>query len=68
MRQTRAHDCQIKELLYPEKKKPSKNFLANNYRQIKLIQEQNRLKKQKLEAYVERNYIIILIFLKLFII
>jgi hypothetical protein len=68
MRQTRAHDCQIKELLYPEKKKSSKNFLSNNYRQIKLIQEQNRLKKQKLEAYVERNYIIILIFLKLFII
>ncbi len=58
MRQTRAHDCQIKELLYPEKKKPAKNFLSNNYRQIKLIQEQNRLKKQKLEAYVERNYII----------
>lgn len=68
MRQTRAHDCQIKELLYPEKKKSSKNFLSNNYRQIKLIQEQNRLKKQKLEAYVERNYIIILIFLKPFII
>jgi hypothetical protein len=68
MRQTRAHDCQIKELLYPEKKKSSKNFLSSNYRQIKLIQEQNRLKKQKLEAYVERNYIIILIFLKLFII
>ena len=68
MRQTRAHDCQIKELLYPVQKKPSKNFLSSNYRQIKLIQEQNRLKKQKLEAYVERNYIIILIFLKLLII
>jgi hypothetical protein len=55
MRQTRAHDCQIKELLYPEKKKPSKNFLSSNYRQIKLIQEQNRLKKQKQDAYVERK-------------
>mgnify|MGYP006873119741 CR=1 FL=1 len=62
MRQTRAHDCQIKELLYPEKKKPTKNFLSNNYRQIKLIQEQNRLKKQKLEAYVERNYLLYNIF------
>ena len=56
MRQTRAHDCQIKELLYPEKKKSSKNFLSNNYRQIKLIQEQNRLKKEKKDSYVERNY------------
>ena len=55
MKQTRAHNCQIKELLYPVKKKPSKNFLSSNYRQIKLIQEQNRLKKQKQEAYVERN-------------
>lgn len=68
MRQIR-HDCQIKEILYPHTNpKSSKNFRSNNYRQIKLIQEQNRLKKQKLEAYVERNYIIILIFLKLFII
>ena len=56
MRQTRAHDCKIKELLYPEKKKPSKNFLSNNYRQIKLIQEQNRIKKQEKESYVERKY------------
>lgn len=55
MRQSRAHDCQIKELLYPEKKKPSKNFLSSNYRQIKLIQEQNRLKKEKKDSYVERN-------------
>ena len=60
MRQTRAHDCQIKQLLYPEKKKPNKNFLSNNYRQIKLIQEQNRLKKQKQDAYVERNYYILI--------
>ena len=60
MRQSRAHDCQIKELLYPEKKKPNKNFLSSNYRQIKLIQEQNRLKKQKQDSYVERNkYILI---------
>ena len=55
MRQSRAHDCQIKELLYPEKKKPSKNFLSSNYRQIKLIQEQNRLKKEKKNSYVERK-------------
>ena len=50
------HDCQIKEILYPNtKSKPTKNFLSSNYRQIKLIQEQNRLKKQKQDTYVERN-------------
>ncbi len=55
MRRSKMNDCQIKELLFPEKKKPSKNFLSSNYRQVKLIQEQNRLKKQKQESYVERN-------------
>ncbi len=55
MRQTK-HDCQIKEILYPHtNNKPPKNFLSSNYRQIKLIQEQNRLKKQKQEAYIERK-------------
>ena len=55
MRPTK-HDCQIKNILYPNtNNKPSKNFMSDNYRQIKLIQEQNRLKKQKKDAYVERN-------------
>ena len=52
------HDCQIKEILYPHTNpKSSKNFHSNNYRQIKLIQEQNRLKKQKQDNYVARKYI-----------
>ena len=56
MRPTK-HDCQIKDILYPNtNNKLSKNFMSDNYRQIKLIQEQNRLKKQKKDAYVERNY------------
>ena len=56
MRPTK-HDCQIKDILYPNNNnKSSKNFMSDNYRQIKLIQEQNRLKKQKKDAYVERNY------------
>ena len=55
MRQTK-HDCQIKEILYPiTNRKPTKNFRSNNYRQIKLIQEQNRLKKQKQDTYVARK-------------
>lgn len=55
MRQTK-HDCQIKEILYPQTKpKLTKSFLSSNHRQIKLIQEQNRLKKQKQDNYVERN-------------
>jgi len=55
MRPTK-HDCQIKEILYPiTNRKPTKNFRSNNYRQIKLIQEQNRLKKQKQDTYVARK-------------
>ena len=55
MRQTN-NDQQIKEILYPHANpKPQKNFMSSNYRQIRLIQEQNRLKKQKKDAYVERN-------------
>ena len=55
MRQTK-HDCQIKEILNPHKKqKQTKNFLSSNFRQIKLIQEQNRLKKQKQDTYVARK-------------
>ena len=55
MRPTK-HDCQIKELLYPHtNQKSSRNFISSNYRQIKLIQEQNRLKKQKQDTYVKRK-------------
>ena len=55
MRQTK-HDCQIKHILYPHtKQKQTKNFLSSNHRQIKLIQEQNRLKKQKQDTYVARK-------------
>ena len=60
MRQTK-HDCQIKEILYPHSnRKPSKNFLSSNYRQIKLIQEQNRLKKEKQDTYIARKYNLII--------
>ena len=55
MTQPRTREFQIKQLLYPETKKPTKNFVSSNYRQIKLIQEQNRLKKQKQDNYVERK-------------
>ena len=47
---SKSNDCQIKEILYPDiNKKPLKNFLPRNYKQIKIIQEQNRLKKQQQE-------------------
>lgn len=45
---SRKNNCQIKELLYPElNKKPLKNLIPKNYKQIKRIQEQNRIKKQQ---------------------
>ena len=57
MRQTN-NDSQIRGILYPQANtKPQKNFMSSNYRQIKLMQEQNRLKKQKQDNYVERNLI-----------
>ena len=45
---SKINDSQIKELLYPDlNKKPLKNFLPINYKQIKIIEEQNRIKKQQ---------------------
>ena len=55
MRQSKGHDFQIKDILYPEKPKPKKNFLSSNFRQIKIIQEQNRQKKQLQSEYIERK-------------
>ena len=48
---SRKNDSQIKDLLYPDlNKKPLKNLIPKNYKAIKQIQEQNRIKKkQKLE-------------------
>ena len=45
---SRKNDSQIKDLLYPYlNKKPLKNLIPKNYKQIKQIQEQNRIKKQQ---------------------
>ena len=45
---SKTNDSKIKELLYPDiNKKPSKNFLPKNYKQIKIIEEQNRIKRSK---------------------
>ena len=45
---SKTNDSQIKELLYPDlNKKHLKNFLPRNYKQIKIIEEQNRIKKQQ---------------------
>ena len=45
---SKTNDSQIKEILYPDiNKKPLKNFLPRNFKQIKIIEEQNRIKKQQ---------------------
>ena len=45
---SKTNDSTIKEILYPDlNKKPLKNFLPRNHKQIKIIQEQNKLKKQQ---------------------
>ena len=58
---SQSNYCAIKELLYPEPKKPSKNFIPRNFKQIKIIQEKNRLKKQQQQSYIDRKQIFILI-------
>lgn len=65
MKSRQSKGCQIKDILYPEPKRPSKNFIPNNYKKIKIIEEQNRLKKAKKESHVERKFsnILILFFL-----
>ena len=41
-------NAEIKDLLYPDlNKKPLKNLIPKNYKQIKKIQEQNRIKKKQ---------------------
>ena len=47
---SKTNDSHIKDILYPDiNKKPAKNFLPKNHKQIKIIQEQNRIKKQQKE-------------------
>ena len=63
---SRKNDCQIKDILYPDlNKKPLKNLIPKNYKQIKQIQEQNRIKKkQQLEQELNNKskYLFIVIF------
>ena len=52
---SKKNDCQIKNILYPDLKKPSKTALFKNIKQIKKIQELNKIKKYiKLKA-IERK-------------
>jgi len=45
---SRKNDSQIKDILYPDlNKKPLKNLIPKNYKHIKQIQEQNRIKKKQ---------------------
>ena len=45
---SRKNDSQIKDLLYPDlNKKSLKNLILKNYKAIKQIQEQNRIKKKQ---------------------
>ena len=67
---SRKNDSSIKDLLYPDlNKNPLKNLIPKNYKQIKKIQEQNRIKKQKQlekELNAKSKYIIFIIYNYLF--
>lgn len=47
--------CSIKELLYPDLHKPTKNVMGKNFKHIRIQQEKNRLKKEELKEYKERK-------------
>ena len=49
------NDCQIKNILYPDLKKPSKNVLFKNIKQIKKLEELNKIKKYIKSNVVESN-------------
>ncbi len=52
---SKNNDCQIKNILYPELKKPSRNALFKNIKQIKKLEELNKIKKYIKSNIVERN-------------
>ena len=52
---SKKNDSSIKNLLYPELNKPQKNILKKNIRNIKKIEELNRLKKIIKSNLIEGN-------------
>ena len=42
---SKINDCKIKDILYPELNKPKKNVLIKNIKQIKKLEDLNRIKK-----------------------
>lgn len=42
---SKTNDCNIKNILYPDLNKPHKNVLIQNIKQIKKLEELNRIKK-----------------------
>ena len=49
---SKINDCKIKSLLYPELNKPEKRALIKNIKQIKKLEELNKIKK-----YIQSNVI-----------
>ena len=53
----RSQQSQIKDILYPDNKKPVKNLHYKNINQIKEQEEKNRIKKAEKENYITRKLI-----------
>lgn len=52
---SKINDCQIKNLLYPELNKPHKKAIIKNIKQIKKLEELNKIKKYIQSNIVECN-------------
>jgi hypothetical protein len=51
----RSQSCNIKDMIYPENKKPLKNFHTNNIKNLKQKQIDNRIKKEEKDNYIQRK-------------
>jgi hypothetical protein len=56
----RSQSSNIKDMIYPENKKPLKNFHTNNLKTLKQKQIDNRVKKEEKENFIHRKILLIL--------
>ncbi len=52
---SKINDCRIKNLLYPDLNKPQKRAIIKNIKQIKRLEELNKIKKYIKSNKVECN-------------
>jgi hypothetical protein len=51
----RSQSTTIKNMIYPEAKKPNKNFHKNNISSLKKMQQDNKIRKEEQENFIPRK-------------